>query len=113
MNFSEYQSLAVRTAALHHDAWVARIVLALGLTGEAGETGELVKKAEAHGHGMDVGKLSSELGDVLWYLAVLASSYGLDLGDIAQGNIKKLRLRYPDGFSTDASIARVDQGEQR
>jgi NTP pyrophosphatase (non-canonical NTP hydrolase) len=45
--------------------------------------------------------VSDELGDVLWYLSDIASAYGLNLCDVALGNIRKLEARYPDGFTAD------------
>jgi NTP pyrophosphatase (non-canonical NTP hydrolase) len=76
-----------------------RLVLALGLNGEAGELGELLKKHYGHGIPLDPAKLASELGDVLWYLAAIATAHEIDLNAVARGNIWKLRQRYPDGFT--------------
>jgi len=106
MQLSEYQALAQRTARDDHPA--RALVAVAGLAGEAGEVAELLKKHHGHGHDLDVGKLAKELGDVLWYLAELAACHGLDLDAIAEANILKLKARYPDGFSSAASVARVD-----
>lgn len=81
---------------------------ALGVAGEAGEVADLVKKHVGHGHALDRDKLAKELGDVLWYVAALAHDIGIDLSTVAALNIEKLRRRYPDGFSTERSINRVD-----
>src|SRR5262245_9388820 len=51
---------------------------AVGLCGEAGEVAELVKKGVFHRKGIDVARLEKELGDVLWYVAALASCAGLN-----------------------------------
>lgn len=83
-------------------------VLALGLGGEAGEVQEILKKWLGHGHHLDREKLKKELGDVLWYLSSLATWAGLSLDDVASANLGKLRARYPDGFSHEASKNRVD-----
>ncbi len=72
---------------------------ALGLTGEAGECSELIKKHVFHDRLLDREDLRSELGDVLWYLAMLADACGLRLSDIAASNVDKLRDRYPEGFA--------------
>jgi len=86
-----------------------RATFALGLAGEAGEVCDLLKKHWGHKHTLDVDKLQKELGDVLWYVAALASQFGLSLDLIAVANVQKLTARYPDGkFSSAASIARVD-----
>lgn len=81
---------------------------ALGLTGEAGEVADVIKKHIFHGHPLDVIDLEKELGDVCWYLALLADTLALDLNHIMTRNVNKLRDRYPEGFSESASINRKD-----
>jgi NTP pyrophosphatase (non-canonical NTP hydrolase) len=83
-------------------------VNALGLVGEAAEYSELIKKAVGHGVPLDREKAVKELGDTSWYLANAAFDMETQLEDVAIKNIDKLKTRYPDGFSTEASIARVD-----
>lgn len=107
----EYQKEAMRTATRAEgeevDPEVHVAVLALGLAGEAGEVADLIKKTLGHGHALESAVLQKELGDVLWYLAVLAKHFGMSLDGIAAANIHKLRLRYPDGFTRAASIGRT------
>lgn len=78
----------------------------LGLTGEAGEVSDIVKKAVFHGHDLDKEDIEKELGDVLWYIANIANVLDLDLNVIAKKNIDKLSKRYPQGFSQNDSINR-------
>ena len=85
-------------------AWVGLLLLA----GEAAEAMEMIKKYRFHGHDLDYPKLKKELGDTLWYLAVLADLLGFSLDGVAQANIAKLERRYPDGFSADASRNRTE-----
>ncbi len=111
MDFDEYQRLAHRTSSFHGDDLGSSANLtmaALGLTGEAGEAADIVKKTVFHGHPLDRDKLAKEVGDVLWYVAEMASALGMSLSEIAAANIEKLRRRYPDGFSTEASMVRTD-----
>lgn len=103
LTLNDYQQLALRTAGNHGDFDRTLIYTALGLNGEAGETAELIKKAFFHGHELDRDKLVKELGDVLWYAAVMADALGLSLAEIAQHNIDKLAARYPQGFSHERS----------
>lgn len=77
-----------------------------GLAGETGELIDLLKKHLFHGHPLDLKKARSEIGDVLHYLAVLTHVLGFTLSDVAEGNIAKLEARYPDGFSSAASLNR-------
>lgn len=99
MELSEYQRLSRRTAEYPREAWLA--YPALGLAGEAGEVAEHAKKAirDDGGQVSDKrrGEMAKELGDVLWYVAQLASELGLDLDQIAQGNLDKLLSRQRRG----------------
>jgi NTP pyrophosphatase (non-canonical NTP hydrolase) len=98
MTFGEFQVASLRTSASPFPERERPMVQTLGLCGEAGEVAELVKKASWHGKPIDPDRLANELGDVLWYVSDLASHYGLSLSAIAEGNVEKLRRRYPDGF---------------
>ncbi len=75
---------------------------ALGLASEAGEVAGKVKKVlRDHGGEFDaeqVAAIKDELGDVLWYIAVLAADLGLTLDDIAASNVDKLRSRMARGM---------------
>lgn len=108
LTFSTYQAASARTANVEHGERDRRLISALGVAGEAGEVVELLKKFEGHGHPTDPARLASELGDLLWYVSDLATAYGLSLEAIARGNVEKLERRYPTGFSSDCSLARVD-----
>jgi NTP pyrophosphatase (non-canonical NTP hydrolase) len=104
--FHEYQRSAYLYAnpALAPD--MALAVWSLGLGGESGEVQEHIKKHLGHGHELDVDAVATELGDVLWYVAALASALGLSLEDIANANLCKLIDRYGGGFSVEKSINR-------
>jgi NTP pyrophosphatase (non-canonical NTP hydrolase) len=99
MIFAEYQRAAARTSADSDDRQRDTLISAVGLVGEAGEVADLIKKHIGHGKRVDHVALAYELGDVLWYISDIATRYGLDLGQIAAQNIKKLRDRYPLGFT--------------
>lgn len=72
----------------------------LGLTGEAGEVSDLVKKGIFHEKGIDLEHLKKECGDVMWYVAMICEACGFSLDDVMQTNIDKLIARYPDGFDS-------------
>ena len=98
MEFNEYQKTARETAI--YPAELGLIYTALGLTGEAGEVAEKVKKMIRDDITLDDkyrGKLARELGDVLWYVANLAFELDYDLADIAAINIQKLMDRQERG----------------
>jgi NTP pyrophosphatase (non-canonical NTP hydrolase) len=99
MNLNDYQNAARRTAiyAEHHRV----IYPALGLASEAGEVAGKVKKV-LRDQGGDFASaplegLKDELGDVLWYIAVLAGDLGLSLDEIATANLGKLVSRKDRG----------------
>lgn len=93
MNFDNYQSAAKLTAVYPEKVGLA--YLSLGLGNEAGEVQGKVKKYLRGDYDASQmrEKLEGELGDVLWYLAVLADHIGLSLDQIAQANIAKLHDR--------------------
>ena len=99
MEISEYQRLSRRTAEYPREAWLA--YPALGLAGEAGEVAEHAKKAIRDDGGALSGErreaMAKELGDVLWYVAQLASELDLDLNQIAERNLQKLLSRQRRG----------------
>jgi len=100
MNFNDYQQKA-RTTAIYPDCGNNLWYPALGLTGESGEVAEKIKKIYRDSGGvasMEVGHaLVKELGDVLWYVANIASELGVDLGFVARLNIEKLEQRSKTG----------------
>lgn len=74
-------------------------VLALGLCSEAGEVADLLLKSLKYGEPVDRMDMLGELGDVLWFVANIATEYDLSLEDIAQFNIEKLRERHRDALT--------------
>ena len=108
MHFDEYQQLAARTLGRDrtHEQQLANA--ALGLTGEAGEVAEVIKKHLFHGTPLNQDALAKELGDCLWYIGAFATVLGLSMDDFAERNIEKLRKRYPDGFDTERSRNRTE-----
>ncbi len=80
----------------------------MGLCGESGEAIDIVKKHLHQGHALDREHLKEELGDIAWYLASTSYALGLDLDDVLSANIAKLKRRFPEGFSTEASENRQD-----
>ena len=106
MEINEYQELALRTINKDLNKRDVLINGGMGLCGEAGEAIDIIKKHISHNHELDKKHLIEELGDVAWYLAELAYALDVPLEEIFKGNIEKLKRRYPDGFSTEASINR-------
>jgi NTP pyrophosphatase (non-canonical NTP hydrolase) len=97
MQLNEYQQKALETAIYPGKDEKSVIYPALGLAGESGEVVEKVKKLLRDKGGVVDDKfvhdVTLELGDVLWYVAVLADAIGMTLNDVAQVNIAKLNTR--------------------
>lgn len=95
MNLNEYQHAANQFVAFPDSYTIT--YPALGLASEAGEVCDKIKKAIRDRKSLSIAELpemvAPELGDVLWYVAVLASNLGLELEDIAKANIDKLTDR--------------------
>ena len=95
LSFEEYQRKALTTCNRQCDI---QLMTALGLAGEVGEYVEKIKKERFHNREFDRNVLIEELGDILWYVAVAADYYGVDLSVVASMNTLKLKKRFPDGF---------------
>jgi len=100
LTFSEYQEKAKETA-LYPNVGSNPYYPTLGLTGEAGEISNKVKKIMRDKDGLIDDEtrddIKKELGDVLWYVAAVASEFGLNMGDIAEKNYDKLKKRLEEG----------------
>lgn len=106
MTINEYQKLAMTTLNPELNPKDVLINGVMGLCGESGEAIDIVKKWLAQGHELDKEKLAKELGDIAWYLAETAYALDIPLEQILQGNIEKLKKRYPEGFDSSRSVNR-------
>ena len=107
MTVNEYQRQAMATLNPALDKKDVLINSVMGLCGEAGEAIDIVKKWLGQGHELDKERLARELGDVARYLAEAAAALDMPLEQILQGNLDKLKARYPEGFSAERSRERV------
>lgn len=120
MTANEYQKLAMRT----NDGKMSERIMrpcpeienvdlgavfegCLGLAGEAGEFIDLVKKWRCHEKPFDEIHAKKELGDTLWYVALLCEAFGWTMEEVMSLNIEKLKARYPDGFTPEAANNRL------
>lgn len=110
MDVNEYQKSAMTTLNPTLDRKDVLINSVMGLCGESGEAIDIVKKWLMQGHELDKEHLIKELGDVAWYLAEAATALDISLEDVFQGNIDKLKSRYPEGFETKKSLIRIEEG---
>ena len=132
MNGNEYQKLAMRTndgkatdrlndkiemIEFFKDAKAGRPAekydlggifnAAFGLSGEVGEFNDMLKKWVFHEKELDVVHAKKELGDIMWYVAMMCHSFGWELDEILQMNVDKLKARYPQGFDVERANHRA------
>ncbi len=112
---SDFAALLARMTELeaNDDADVSRLLTAaLGMTAEAGEFTEVVKKIVMQGkpyNEENVFHMKRELGDICWYLAQACMALDTSFDEILQMNYEKLSARYPEGtFSVYKSENRVE-----
>ena len=106
MQVNEYQKAAMATLNPALDKKDVLINSVMGLCGESGEAIDIVKKWLMQGHELDKAHLIKELGDVAWYLAEAATALDVSLEAVFQGNLDKLRQRFPNGFDVGVSVNR-------
>lgn len=116
MTPNDYQRAAARTLIDAPDFQITdqQVMLAwnaIGLSGEAGEVADLIKKGIFHQQGLDAVKLKKELGDVLWYVSALCSGLSFTLEEVMQHNIDKLQARFPEGYSPERTTFRGGDAE--
>jgi NTP pyrophosphatase (non-canonical NTP hydrolase) len=101
MTFDEYQERALTTNKTKDDQLQELMQQVLGLGDESGEVLAIFKKwirdDDADISKLDKQNVSKELGDILWYIAVVAHDLGLSFDDIASANLEKLRSRKERG----------------
>ena len=105
MELNEYQKKAQKFINKNLNDEEVRAHSMLGLCSEVGELQGLFQK-KLQGHGLNEIHVKKELGDVLWFVAEVATAYEWDLNEIAEMNIEKLEARYPNGFEVEKSLHR-------
>ena len=86
--------------------------MAVGVSGEAGELLDAVKKAVIYNKEMDLENVIEELGDLEFYMSKIRQIVGITREEILKQNIDKLSIRYAKGkYSNDQAQERADKGE--
>lgn len=115
MDINKYQKLMLSLFKKHKtlsskDAEI--LDWAMGLGGESGEVLELIKHQMFSNEKVDRMKLCKELGDVLWYVTALATSYDLSMQEVMDFNKLKLFHRYENGYTDNESFQRHSKEKQ-
>ncbi len=98
MNLKEYQKICKGTAKKFRTPDREITTWGLGIAGEAGDVASCIKKTFAHDNDQREG-IRENLGDTLWYMAMICNFFGWDLEDVMKENLMKLSSRYPKGFT--------------
>jgi NTP pyrophosphatase (non-canonical NTP hydrolase) len=88
-----------------------RLHMAIGISGEAGELLDAVKKATIYRKQLDIANIVEECGDLLFYIAGMLDSIGVDIESAIAANTSKLSIRYGKSYSDESAIARLDKVE--
>ncbi|MFC1722969.1 nucleoside triphosphate pyrophosphohydrolase family protein [Nanoarchaeota archaeon] len=94
----EYQELCKKTAKKFDSKEHEIFTWGLGIAGEAGDVASCIKKTHTHDNDQRAG-IKENIGDTLWYAAMICNFYGWELEDIMKENRDKLRKRFPEGFT--------------
>ena len=122
MTSKEYSALAKKTdlerlgyiaSSIRSCSQIELLHAAMGLCTESGEIQDELKKHIFYDKPLDELNLKEELGDILWYVALMARHLEVSLSALMEMNIAKLRTRYGDKFSTDAATTRDIEAERR
>lgn len=96
VNLRNYQSLCKRTARKYKSREKEIMTWGLGICGEAGDVAGCIKKTYGQSDDQREG-IKENLGDTMWYIAMICNFYGWRIEDILKGNIAKLAARYQGG----------------
>lgn len=83
--------------------------MCMGLAGEIGEVVDIMKKHIYQGKELDITDVIEEVGDVLWYIANFCNVNNITMDECMESNIKKLRKRFPNGFTIKDANQRKDK----
>lgn len=120
MNNLDYIESALRTES-RHQAYIEKNLAAasrlmhgaVGLATESGEILDALKKFAFYNKPLDRVNIIEELGDIMWYCAILADELGVTFEEIMDKNIRKLKKRYPEKFDTELAVERNLEEERR
>ncbi|OIQ17096.1 MAG: hypothetical protein BM556_12845 [Bacteriovorax sp. MedPE-SWde] len=115
MNSKQYISDATRTESTNFEAMNTRLNddglkrllhAGIGLSTESGEFLDALKKHIFYGKELDKVNLAEEMGDLFWYMAIVADELGFEFEEVMERNITKLKARYGDKFTEEKAEKR-------
>lgn len=120
MDSKEYQALALVTESKNYgeiervsqEKLVRLLHGGIGVATEGGEILDALKKHIFYGKPLDEVNLKEEVGDLLWYIAIICDELNTSFDEIMSTNIEKLRARYGGKFSEVKALNRNLQTER-
>ena len=115
MDTKKYKELVLKTESKDFDSISTRLndkrALRLlhgscGIATEAGELLDAMKKHIFYGKEVDTVNVVEEVGDLMWYIAIILDELGVEFEDVMDKNINKLKARYGNKFSEDSANSR-------
>jgi len=100
VDLHEYQVLCKATAKKFNTSVEEILTWGLGIAGEAGDVASCIKKTFIHDNDKRDG-IRENIGDAMWYMAMICNFFGWNMQDVLDENIKKLKERYPKGFTIE------------
>ena len=98
MELDEYQEACKRTSKKFASSETEIATWGLGIAGEAGDVASCIKKTFVQKNEFVKDGIKGNIGDMIWYAAMICSCFGWKLSDCLRKNVDKLKARYPDGF---------------
>ena len=113
-NLKEYQELCKKTAKKFRNKEKELFTWGLGIAGEAGDIAGCIKKTLSHNNDQKQG-IKENIGDTLWYAAMICNYFNWNMDKVLEENVKKLQKRYPKGLTAKAlqrKSTRIDWNEK-
>jgi len=99
-SLKDYQEMCKLTAKKFDNPEKEIFTWGLGIAGEAGDVASCIKKTFAHDNDQRAG-IRENIGDTLWYTAMICNFFGWDFQQVLEENVEKLKKRYPQGFTIE------------
>ncbi len=110
MEYKDYQTESKRTCPNLNDqlrqGLADEMHMVLGISTEAGELLDAYKKHFAYGKELDKTNVGEEIADIMWYVSNLCRMLNIDMEEMLQRNIAKLKARYPEKFDEIKALNR-------
>jgi NTP pyrophosphatase (non-canonical NTP hydrolase) len=110
MEYKDYQNESKRTCPELSDnlrkGLADELHMVIGISTEAGELLDAYKKHFAYGKELDTINVGEEIADIMWYISNLCRLLNIDLEEMQQRNIDKLKARFPEKFTKENALNR-------